>query len=110
LRELKLRAEAGLLDVARPLVRILRADLQIEVTSDGQFTRQDGDAPILPWAARPWHVVQDSVYATCEHILQRFRAGQAAEVSGADNFRTYALCEAAYAAAASGRAEKPIAL
>lgn len=89
---------------------VLRADLRIEVTSDGQLTDQDGDAPVLPWAARPWHVVQDSVRATCEHILQRFRAGQPADVSGADNFKTYALCEAAYASASSGRAEKPIPL
>jgi predicted dehydrogenase len=85
----------------------LGPDLQIDVTSDGKLTSQDGDAPLLPWTTRPWHVVQESVQATCEHILQRFRAGQAADVSGADNLRTYALCEAAYAAAASGRAEKP---
>jgi predicted dehydrogenase len=85
----------------------LSADLRIDVTSDGQLTSMDGDAPVLPWAARPWHVVQDSVRATCEHILERFRAGQPADVSGADNFKTYALCEATYRAAASGRAETP---
>jgi len=86
----------------------VHGDQRIDVTSEGVLTSQDGDAPVLPWAERPWHVIQESVYATCEHILQRFRAGQAADVSGADNFKTYALCEAAYAAAASGRTEKPI--
>ena len=86
----------------------LSADLQIHLSSEGKLTSQDGDAPVLPWASRPWHFVQESVLATCEHILQRFRAGQPADVSGADNFRTYALCEAAYTAAASGRAEKPL--
>lgn len=85
------------------------ADYQIDVTSDGKLTRLDGDAPILPWAERPWHVVQESVYNTCRHILERFRAGQPAEVSGADNLRTYALCDAAYEAAASRRAERPTA-
>jgi len=85
----------------------LNADLRIDVTSDGQLTSRDGDAPVLPWASRPWHVVQDSVRSTCEHILTRLRAGQPADVSGADNFKTYALCEAAYRAAASGRAETP---
>jgi len=85
----------------------VHANQQIDVTSEGTLTSQDGDAPVLPWAARPWHVIQESVYATCEHILQRFRAGQPADISGADNFKTYALCEAAYASAASGRAEKP---
>jgi D-apiose dehydrogenase len=85
----------------------LDADLQLHVTSQGKLTTSDGDAPVLPWAARPWHVIEHSVYATCEHILQRFRAGQPADVSGADNLKTYALCEAAYSAAASGRTEKP---
>ncbi len=82
-------------------------DLQIHVTSEGKLTSIDGDAPVRDWAARPWHVIQDSVYNTCEHILQRFRAGQPADVSGADNLRTYALCDAAYTAAAEKRAEKP---
>jgi D-apiose dehydrogenase len=87
----------------------LDADLQLHVTSEGKLTSIDGDAPVLSWAARPWHVVEHSVYLTCEHILQRFRSGQPADVSGADNLKTYALCEAAYSAAASGRAEKPVA-
>ena len=84
----------------------LDADLQIELTADGTLTRQDGDAPLLPWAERPWHFVQESVRATCEHILASFRAGRPADVSGADNLKTYALCDAAYTAAASGRAAK----
>ena len=85
------------------------ADYQIHLTSDGRLTHLDGDAPLLPWAERPWHVVQESVLNTCRHILERFRAGRPADVSGADNLRTYALCDAAYDAAASRRAEKPTA-
>jgi predicted dehydrogenase len=85
------------------------ADYQIHITSDGKLTHLDGDAPLLPWAERPWHVTQESVLNTCRHILERFRAGQSADVSGADNLRTYALCDAAYNAAASRRAEKPTA-
>jgi D-apiose dehydrogenase len=84
-------------------------DYQLHVTSDGTVSRLDGDAPLLPWAERPWHVVQDSVLNTCRHILERFRAGQPADVSGADNLRTYALCDAAYEAAASRSAERPTA-
>ncbi len=87
----------------------LDAELQIHVTSQGKLTSIDGDAPVHSWAARPWHVIQDSVLNTCEHILHRFRAGEHADISGADNLRTYALCEAAYSAAASGCAEKPTA-
>jgi predicted dehydrogenase len=83
------------------------ADYQLHITADGKVSRLDGDAPLLPWAERPWHVVQDSVLNTCRHILERFRAGQPADVSGADNLRTYALCDAAYASAASRSAERP---
>lgn len=85
----------------------LRSNLTIEVTSNGQMKVLNGDAPVLPWAERPWHVVQESVFRTCEHIHQRFAAGEEADVTGSDNFKTFALCEAAYASAASGCAETP---
>ena len=49
-------------------------------------------------------ISQRSVHATCAHLLAALRAGRDADTAGADNLRTYALCEAAYAAAASGRA------
>jgi predicted dehydrogenase len=85
----------------------LRGDLTIEVTSNGQMTTRDGDAPVIRWAERPWHIVQESVLRTCEHIFRKFRAGEPADVSAADNFKTYALCEAAYVAAETGKAAKP---
>lgn len=83
------------------------ANLDIEVTSEGTLTKMNGDVPLLSWAERPWHVVQESVFRTCEHIHQKFVAGEAADVSGADNFKTFALCEAAYVAASSGKTAKP---
>ena len=39
-------------------------------------------------------------------MLQRFRAGRAAETSAADNLKTFALVEAAYESAGRGRAVK----
>ncbi len=86
---------------------LLRGDLRIELTSRGELTEIDGDAPVLSWAERPWHIVQESVLRTCEHIHAAFRDGRPADVSAADNLRTYALCEAAYASANSGRKETP---
>jgi len=83
------------------------SNLKIDVTSNGELTSRDGDTPVLDWAERPWHVVQESVFRTCEHIHQKFVAGEPAGVSGADNYKTYALCEAAYAAAKSRCAETP---
>lgn len=85
----------------------LRGDLKIELTSKGDMQVIDADAPVLHWAERPWHVVQESVFRACEHIHRAFQTGRPAEVAGTDNIRTYALCEAAYVAAANGCAAKP---
>jgi predicted dehydrogenase len=71
----------------------------VEVTIDGKMTAYDEDPPVLPWAARPWHVAQESVLATCRHMLEAVKAGRPAATSAADNLRTFALVEAAYDAA-----------
>jgi predicted dehydrogenase len=71
----------------------------VEVTIDGKMTAYNEDPPVLPWAARPWHVAQESVLATCRHMLEAVKAGRPAATSAADNLRTFALVEAAYDAA-----------
>lgn len=71
----------------------------VELTVNGKMERFDEDPAVLPWAERPWHVAQDSVLATCRHMLEAVRAGRDADTSAADNFRTFALVEAAYEAA-----------
>jgi predicted dehydrogenase len=79
----------------------------MEVTSGDQTTTADIGAPLLPWTSRPWHVAQQSVLTTCAHMLAAVRSGRDAETSGAENLRTFALVEAAYESAASGRAVAP---
>jgi predicted dehydrogenase len=79
----------------------------MEVTAGGSMRASNVDAPVLPWAERPWHVVQESVYATCAHMLSAVRDGKPADTSAADNLKTFAAAEAAYASAVSGRAERP---
>lgn len=71
----------------------------VEVTIDGKMTAYDEDPEVLPWAARPWHVAQESVLATCRHMLEAVQAGRPAATSATDNLRTFALVEAAYEAA-----------
>lgn len=79
----------------------------MSVTAGGRLTMSEVDAPLLAWAQRPWHIVQESVFATCAHMLAAVRAGRSADTSAADNLKTFALSEAAYEAMATGRAIKP---
>lgn len=82
---------------------ILKPGSVLEVTVNGKMSTYDVDAPVLRWAERPWHIIQESVLATCEHMLEAVRAGRAADTSAQDNVRTFGLVEAAYEAAGSGR-------
>ena len=59
--------------------------------------------PVLPWAERPWHNIQESVALIQQHFIDCLRAGCAPETSGDDNLKTFALVEAAYLSAAEGR-------
>lgn len=86
---------------------VLDAGLRMRVTGNGKMREEDIGAPLLPWTSRPWHVAQESVLITCRSLLDSFRAGKPADTSAADNLKTYALAEAAYESAATGRAVKP---
>ena len=83
---------------------VLRPGSVIEATVDGSMTRSDADAPVLAWAERPWHIIQESVLATCSHMLDALRSGRPAATSADDNLKTIDLCEAAYIAANTGAA------
>jgi len=82
---------------------ILKPGSVLDVTIEGKTSTYDVDAPVLRWAERPWHIIQESVLATCDHILEALRAGRAADTSALDNVRTFGLVEASYEAASSGR-------
>ncbi|HTM78776.1 MAG TPA: Gfo/Idh/MocA family oxidoreductase [Devosia sp.] len=86
---------------------VVRPDYELVVTADGVMRTLRAEPAMQPWMERPWNVVQDSVVQTCAHILRAYRVGEAPSVAAADNVKTIALCEAAYAAAASGRAVQP---
>lgn len=86
---------------------VVEPGLTLRLTVDGAVTTRGIGAPLLPWSAPPWHVAQESVLATQRHLLAAFRDGTPAATSGDDNLKTFALAEAAYAAAANGRAVRP---
>jgi predicted dehydrogenase len=83
---------------------ILYKNFDLEIAVGGKIATEHADAEVLPWAARPWHIIQESVLATNAHILKALRSGKPADVSAEDNFKTFACCEAAYKSAASGKA------
>lgn len=85
----------------------LHEDFRMVVTADGRATERHVGSPLLPWTQEPWHIAQESVLLTQRAIIAAWRAGREADTSGADNLKTFAVAEAAYAAAGSGRATAP---
>ena len=86
---------------------VVEAGLKMRVTVNGATREEDIGAPLLHWTSKPWHVAQESVLITCRSLLDAFRAGKPAPTSAADNLKTYALAEAAYESASTGRTVKP---
>lgn len=96
---LEIEGDAGCLVVSR--------GERMTVTSQGLSWDESIGGPLLPWTSRPWHVSQEAVLHTNAHMLDCLKAGRPAATSGEDNLKTYALVEAAYEAAATGRAVRP---
>jgi D-apiose dehydrogenase len=82
----------------------LDAGYRLTVHAGGDTRVIDAAPPLLPWAERPWHNIQESVLAIQQHFVDCLREGRAPETSGADNLGTLALVCAAYDSAGGGRA------
>lgn len=80
---------------------------KMQVTTQGIFFEEQIGSPLLSWTSRPWHNSQEAVLHTNRHMLYRFRSGEAADTSGIDNLKTYALVEAAYQAQERGTTVRP---
>jgi predicted dehydrogenase len=80
----------------------LDAGYQLSVQSTDGFAR-DAAPPLLPWAEKPWHNIQESVQTIQQHFVDCIAAGTQPATSGADNLKTLALVEAAYLAASRGQ-------
>ncbi|GAB2184887.1 Gfo/Idh/MocA family protein [Roseibium sp. LAB1] len=71
------------------------------VLHNASGTRElDVSPPLLSWAERPWHNIQESVYNIQRHFIDCLNASSAPETSGLDNLNTLELVEAAYLSAA----------
>ena len=86
---------------------VVTPGLTMRVNVGDEIRETDIGAPLLPWTAKPWHVAQESVLSTCRHLLEAYKAGRPADISAVDNLKTFAIAEAAYESAATGRAVKP---
>lgn len=91
------------IDASKGTLR-LGANYQLTVTADGKTTSIDVSPPLLPWASKPWHNIQESVALIEQHWADCLQSGEEPQTSGADNLKTLALVEAAYRSAASGQA------
>ena len=80
----------------------LDAGYSLVVQTGGHETVTDVSPPVLPWAERPWHNIQESVRIIQQHFVACINAGTQPETSGADNLKTLALVQAAYRSAETG--------
>jgi predicted dehydrogenase len=74
---------------------------KLTVTGKSGTVVNDVSPPLLPWASRPWHNIQESVVAIQKHWVDCLATGKEPATSGADNLKTFTLVEAAYDGAAS---------
>ncbi|MBZ9964819.1 Gfo/Idh/MocA family protein [Mesorhizobium sp. BR1-1-2] len=88
------------LDGADGTIRLAQG-YRLTVTGKSGTRMSDVSPPLLPWASRPWHNIQESVLAIQRHWVDCLASGKEPATSGADNLKTFALVEAAYAGAAS---------
>lgn len=80
----------------------LDAGYRLVIQRGGAEDVRDVSPPLLPWAERPWHNIQESVRDIQQHFVDCLREGRLPETSGHDNLKTLALVEAAYASARDG--------
>ena len=76
---------------------------KLTVTSDKGTRHEDVSPPLLPWASKPWHNIQESVALIEQHWVDCLANGTEQQTSGRDNLKTFALVEAVYQSASRGQ-------
>jgi D-apiose dehydrogenase len=80
----------------------LGADYKLTVTTGGKVSKQDVSPPLLNWASKPWHNIQESVALIEQHFVDCLTSKKEPQTSGRDNLKTFALVEAVYQSAETG--------
>jgi D-apiose dehydrogenase len=73
------------------------------VTNKNGTTHIDVSPPMLSWASKPWHNIQESVFNIQQHWIECLNNNTEPQTSGRDNLKTFAAVEAAYQSAANGQ-------
>jgi D-apiose dehydrogenase len=81
----------------------LGLDYKLSITTKAGTTHTDVSPPLLPWASKPWHNIQESVLHIQQHWADCLLAKQEPDTSGRDNLQTLGLVEAVYQSAASNQ-------
>jgi predicted dehydrogenase len=90
------------IDGSEGTIRLLK-DYKMVVHGKAGTERRSVEPNLLAWATRPWHNVQESVALIEKHWIECLAAGKEPDTSGQDNLKTFALVEAAYLSAETGR-------
>jgi predicted dehydrogenase len=85
---------------------LLSVGYELRIVDNNGTETIDMEPPLLPWAARPWHSVQESVLLIQQHWIDRLLAHKPPDTSGEDNLKTLALVDAAYRSAETGNTVK----
>ncbi len=81
----------------------LKSNYRLEIHDANGTKDEDVAPPLLPWAERPWHNIQESVFNIEQHFIECLSMSAEPETSGADNLKTLELVEAAYSSAAQNQ-------
>jgi D-apiose dehydrogenase len=76
---------------------------KLSVTTASGTRHEDVSPPLLPWASRPWNNIQESVVLIQQHWVDCLKATREPDTSGLDNIQTFALVEAVYESARTGK-------
>ncbi len=76
---------------------------KLSVTTASGTRHEDVSPPLLPGASRPWHNIQESVVLIQQHWVDCLKCGREPDTSGLDNIQTFALVEAVYESARTGK-------
>lgn len=90
------------IDGSEGTIRLRQGYLMEVVNKDGARA-MDVSPPLLSWASRPWHNIQESVLAIQKHWVDCLVDGRETSTSGNDNLKTFALVEAAYQSAENNK-------